>query len=155
MIPHPRDPGSPHRAAPFLSSLVACGLVGRAEAIAALLLAGAPAQLSPCLRRARLLPRNPPTPPENGSHRAEAAKAVRDALQPLLISKATRADLAAAATRASAQALQPSDVASLLTDSVARHLRSQRNNKVALTGRTATAICAVQAEAMPADPIEI
>eukprot|EP01037_Dinobryon_pediforme_P001999 gene2000-2035_t len=128
MIPHPRDPGSPHRAAPFLSKLVACGMLGRAEAIAALLLAGAPAKISRCLRHTRVLPANPTPPAQCMPSRAKAAKAVRDALNPLLLKNATRAELASAARCAASPLLERQDIDALLTDSVARHLRRQRRN---------------------------
>ena len=131
MSSNSRDPTAPHRAAPFLAQLVACGMIGRAEALAALLHARAPARVSVCLRQARLAPpigamvpgdhRNPVS-----SGRSQAAKAARSALTPLLRANASRAVLAAAATQAARPALQRTEIEAVLTEALGRHLRKQR-----------------------------
>jgi hypothetical protein len=128
-----RDPSAPHRAAPFLIQLVACGLVGRAEALAALLHASAPAQVSPCLRHARLgsMPAAiaiSEGAPIQTSSRSNAAKAARAALMLLLRSNAPRATLALAAMRAASPTLEPAEIQGLIAGEVARHLRQRRQS---------------------------
>ena len=125
-----RDPAAPHRAAPFLAQLVACGMIGRAEALAALLHARAPAHVSVCLRHACLAPLIRHVPSDNNtarSHsRSQAAKAARFALTPLLRANAPRAVLTAAAMQAARPALQSTEVEAVLTEALSRHLRDQR-----------------------------
>lgn len=124
---HPRDPAAPHRAAPFLARLVACGLLGRAEALAALLQAAAPARVSACGRQARLthVPDDATTSIQKG--RGEAAQAARTALGPLLQANSPRRQLAAAA-RAVGASLQPDEIQALTNEALACHLRSRRRH---------------------------
>ena len=123
-----------HRAAPFLSQLVACGWIGRAEAIAALLHACSPVRLSDCGRRARL------TVPVAGKQgydiwtRSEAARAARTALQPLLQERRPRRCLIAAASMAAKPALSQSEIVAITNETIGRHLRTLRSQKRALPG---------------------
>jgi hypothetical protein len=128
---HTRDPAAPHRAAPFLARLVACGLLGRAEALAALLQAAAPARVSACGRQARLTHALDNATAHNQSGRApagrgEAAQAARTALAPLLEANSPRRQLAAAAARAAGPSLQPDEIQALITEALAGHLRTRR-----------------------------
>lgn len=118
-----RDPTAPHRAAAFLARLVACGLLGRAEALAALLNATAPVRISPCLRQARLA--TPQALPP-ATCRAQTAKAVRSVLRPLLVANASRTALMAAALQAARPILRRDEIELLIADAVARHLRDRR-----------------------------
>lgn len=123
---HPRDPTAPHRAAAFLARLVACGLLGRAEALAALLKAAAPARVSHCGRQARLTHALDDATASARSERADAAKAARAALAPLLLANSSRRNLTIVATRAAGPSLQQSEIRALTTDALARHLRNRR-----------------------------
>ena len=115
-------PIAPHYAAPCLAGLVNCGLLGRAEALAALLHAMTPANLSPNGRAARLPhgPRETVVIP-SGS-RAAAARAARDALAPLLLARAGRRSLFGVA-KAAGPALPNADIEQLVTEAMQRHLR--------------------------------
>lgn len=115
-----------HRAAPFLARLVACGLLGRAEALAALLFAAAPVQTSPCGRHARLLKPPAPATADCASTRTQAAAAARRALQPLLQTYAPHRKLLDTAKHAAGSALGPAEIQVLTIDAVARHLRQRR-----------------------------
>jgi predicted component of type VI protein secretion system len=126
MIRHPRDPIAPHRAVPFLARLVACGLLGRAEALAALLHAAAPANVSPCGRQARL---THALDDATHAHRTAAARGARAALAPLLEARAPRPILLAAATRAASPALRGPEIEALTIEAIARHLRTLRHNR--------------------------
>jgi hypothetical protein len=125
MTRHPLDPIAPHRAAPFLARLVACGLLGRAEALAALLQAAAPAQVSPCGRQTRLThPLDDAT-----ANRASAASAARAALRPLIEAGAPRRTLLATAHHAASPALRAVEIDALTIELISRHLRARRSLK--------------------------
>lgn len=126
------DPVAPHRAAPFLARLVACGLLGRAEALAALLHAAAPAAVSPCGRQARLTHALDDATHAAHLRRTQAARAARQALVPLLGLRAPRHILLAAATQAASPTLRAVEIERLTAECVARHLRALR-----FAGRTA------------------
>ena len=141
MILIARDPSAPHRAAPFLARLVACGLAGRAEALAALLHATAPAQVSLCLRHARLASSPTINPLSHGTQtqprsRSDAAKAARAALMLLLRSNAPRRSLSPAAMRAARPTLERAEIDRLVAAEVARHLRERRQSLQARTRKT-------------------
>lgn len=123
----PSDPTAFHRAAPFLARLVACGLLGRAEALAALLQAAAPARVSACGRQARITHVLDDAATHIQSERGIAAQAVRTVLAPLLQANSSRKQIAAAAARAARSALQPNEIQALITEALARHLRSRRH----------------------------
>lgn len=121
-----RDPAAPHRAAPFLARLVACGLAGRAEALAALLQAAAPARVSACGRKARLTCSDCSPSAQRQNQRGAAAKAARSTLDLLLQANAHRRQLAIAAAHAAGPSLQPTEIQALTADALARHLRIRR-----------------------------
>lgn len=123
----PNGLAEPHMAAPFFSRLVACGLLGRAEAFAALLSAAAPAHISPCGRCARLTERRGAQGPAAPSDRTRAAAVARHTLQPLLSAHAPSRTLLEIAKRASGPALSAAEVRALTIDAIARHLRSRRS----------------------------
>jgi hypothetical protein len=123
---HSRDPAAPHRAAPFLARLVACGLVGRAEALAALLQAAAPARVSACGRQARLPSSGCSPSARSLNDRGAAAQAARATLALLLRANSPRRQLATAAAHAAGPSLQPTEVQALIADALARHLRIRR-----------------------------
>lgn len=130
-----RNPAASHRQAAFLSRLVACGLLGRAEALAALLVATAPVHISRCLRHARIEVA-PAGPRQSESvslakNRSQAAIAARSALRPLLAAKASRFALVATATHAAHPILERDEIVSLVAEALARHLRDQRRRKAA------------------------
>ncbi len=85
MTHRPKSQVPVHQAAPFLAQLVACGLLGRAEAVAALLHAAAPARISPSGRQARLPPPMELASFDERRARCQAAAAVRRALAPLVV----------------------------------------------------------------------
>jgi hypothetical protein len=98
---------APHRAAPFLASLVACGLVARRAAMV---------QVS-----------DQPT-------RGETAQAARQAVAALLKAGAPRRSWAATALSIAAPTLAAAEIELLITDVIACHLRAQRNAKPVPTG---------------------
>ena len=117
-------PDSLHSAAPILAQLVACGMMGRAEALAAFVTMALPARVSDCGRRARLSPQAPSVE----IHRAEAARAARAVLRPLLAARVSPQVLRAAARAAAASALNRSEIDRIANDSIAHHLRMLRCN---------------------------
>jgi hypothetical protein len=137
----------PHRAEPFLASLVACGLIGRAEALAAFLCAGAPPTLSRCVLR----PCAVQLRADILRGRSLAALAARQALVPLLTTRAPSRILLAVAVAAAGPALQRREVESLVTDIVARYLRDARlrNNAVRHAGASACATRPIQSLTLP------
>jgi hypothetical protein len=129
MTRHPLDPIAPHRAAPFLARLVACGLLGRAEALAALLHAAAPAQVSASGRKARLTHAIDEATASAHTKRAHAAAAARAALRPLIEAGAPRRTLLATARHAASPTLRAVEIESLIIEIISRHLRARRNLK--------------------------
>jgi hypothetical protein len=129
MTRHPLDPIAPHRAAPFLARLVACGLLGRAEALAALLYAAAPAQVSPCGRQARLTHALDDATALALVTRARAASAARAALRPLIEAGVPRRTLLATAHHAASPALRAVEIEALIIELISRHLRARRSLK--------------------------
>ena len=125
---HRLDPVAPHKAAPFLARLVACGLLGRAEALAALLHAKAPAELLPCGRKARLTYALDDATAAAHRHRNAAARATRHAIAPLLERKAPQAVLRATALQAGRPALRVREIEDVLANSIALHLRQLRQS---------------------------
>lgn len=128
MIQNLANPIGSYRAAPFLAQLVACGLIGRAEALSALLQGVASAQISPNGRQARLthLLVAVDASPTTNHGRITAAKMAREAIKPLLAVGASKRSLAAAASRSAGQALRSEEIEQLITEAVAQHLRIQR-----------------------------
>jgi hypothetical protein len=112
----------PHHAEPFLANLVACGLIGRAEVLAAFLCAAAPAQLTQCVPRPRAVQLHA----DILRVRSLAALAARQALLPLLTARAPSHILLAVALTAAGPALRRHEIESLVTDIVARYLRNAR-----------------------------
>lgn len=121
-----RDSAAAHRSAPFLARLVACGLLGRAEALAALLHAAAPARVSPCGRQARLMRVESEALLETIRGRGDAAQAARAALRPLLRARASQRQLVSAAAHAAGSLLNLDEIEALTIDALARHLRTGR-----------------------------
>ena len=129
MIRHPLEPIAQHQAAPFLARLVACGLLGRAEALAALLHATAPVEVSASGRQARLTHVPGATAATVHTKRALAAAAARAALRPLLEIGAPSRTLHATAHRAASPALGAVEIDALTIETISRHLRSRRSLK--------------------------
>lgn len=126
MTDHPRGPIAAHRAAPFFARLVACGLIGRAEALAALLHASAPALVSPSGRQVRLTLQHDDATAEVRATRRRAASRARAALRPLLAAGAPRRTLLAAAHRAASPALRVVEIEHLIIEAISCHLRARR-----------------------------
>jgi hypothetical protein len=118
-----------HKVAPILSQMVACGLLGRDEALAALLQAIAPANVSQCGRHARYPHEQADLSAKNLMTRACAARAVRSSLDPLLKARAGKPALMWAANRAAQSALPPAEVEMLMIGAIAGHLRQARRNR--------------------------
>ena len=120
-----RTSAAAHRAAGFLARLVACGWLGRAEALAALLQASSPALISACGRKARIssLPSAGLDP--SSAVRGRAAYAARQALIPLIAAAAPIRSLLAASQKAARPTLRNSEIQSLTTDAIARHIRNR------------------------------
>ena len=126
----PFDPIASHRAAPFLARLVACGLLGRAEALAALLHAAAPVQVSASGRHARIIHAIDDVTTSAPTKRAHAAAAARAALRPLIEAGAPRRTLLATARNAASPALTAREIESLTIEAISRHLRARRNTLI-------------------------
>jgi hypothetical protein len=117
-----------HLAPPLLAGLVALGLVGRAEALAAFLIASGAAATSQSGRTARLpRPSEPGTGQARCTARGQAAQAVRAVLASALRAPCTRTQLRTTALRAAGAALSPGEVDALLADAIATHLRHARS----------------------------
>lgn len=125
MIPIPMDSTALHRAAPFLAQLVACGHVGRAEAISAFLQGVSFAKSSSNGRQARLT-HSVDTSATYHRDRIKAAAMIRQAIRPLLVANAPKLTLVAAASRMAGRALCRQEIEQLITEAVAHHLRIKR-----------------------------
>lgn len=117
-------PLPPHQATPVLAALTACGLVGRAEALAAFISASGPVTPPrqtgwPAVRQADVVP-------AQASSRAAAAQAVRAAVTEILKETRSRSRLRQVAVLTSRSALGAADIEELLAQSIDQHLRSVR-----------------------------
>jgi len=115
-------PAPLHNSAPIIAQLVACGMLGRAEALAALVTIALPANVSECGRHATLSQ----SEPVDRVNRVDAARAARTVLQTLLAARVSPRVLRIAARAAASSGLNRSEVDRLANDSIARHLRAQR-----------------------------
>jgi hypothetical protein len=115
----------PHHAAPILSGLVSIGRLGRAEALAAFIDASAAGAASCCLHGARSQAAVPLEPShKQTSPRANAAKAARYALAPLLKQRAHRQILRTAVIQIARPHLSLAEIESLTSQAIARFLRT-------------------------------
>jgi hypothetical protein len=127
------NPIASHHAAPILAQLVACGWLGRAEALAAFLHSQAHARASPCGRRARIVTAAHEAPAASLA-RAEAAMTIRRALAPLLTNHASRSAIHRTAQDAAACHLTETEIELITATELARHLRARRRTTVPQTG---------------------
>lgn len=125
MIKIPADSIVLHRTTPFLAQLIACGLVGRAEALSALLRGVSFAKSSPDGRQARLAHAVDTFVADNRS-RIKAATMIRRAISPLLVAGAPKLILVAEASRVAGRVLCHQEIEQLITDAVAHYLRIKR-----------------------------
>ncbi len=124
-----------HRAEPLLNRLVACGWIGRAEALAAFV--DVTARSSPCGRHARLVARQHALtrqPVPETAPRAQAATAIRKAIAPLLANRPSRMALHRAAHDAGARHLTTAEIRAIAAAELARHLRTGRTKSHLYSG---------------------
>lgn len=126
MIHNSAVPMASYQSVPFLAQLIACGLIGRAEALAALVQGISSPLVSPDGRQARLVHTLGTVSSTTPCSRTIAAKLVREAITPLLIIGTPKSALVASASRAAGQKLRPSEIEQLITEAVSLHLRNRR-----------------------------